>query len=90
MLLLKTACAAAALPRPWKSFGSNRNQPATSTVNVSSSEAGMIRRARRAQNWTSENVPVSISLTTSEVMRNPEMTKKISTPTYPPGTPKPA
>jgi len=45
------------------------------------------RRARRAQNAPSRRPPVAlISDTMFAVMRNPEMTKKISTPTNPPGT----
>ena len=56
----------------------------TSTV---SSAAGRMRRARRAQKARSETEPVrSASRSSSEVMRNPEMAKKTSTPTKPPGS----
>ena len=52
-----------------------------------SSAAGRMRRARRAQKPRSETDPVrSASRSSSEVIRKPEMAKKTSTPTKPPGS----
>ena len=46
-----------------------------------------MRRARRAQKPESDSVPVrSISRSSSEVIRKPEITKNTSTPTKPPGS----
>ena len=53
---------------------------------MTQASAGTMRRARRARKSASENVPPAISLCSREVIRKPEMTKKTSTPTNPPGT----
>jgi hypothetical protein len=52
--------------------------------------AGRIRRIRRSQNLARLNEPSLISFKMSEEIRNPEMTKKMSTPTKPPRHPRPA
>jgi hypothetical protein len=56
---------------------------ATRTVNA----AGRIRRIRRDQNRASRTLPDrSESSTSCWVIRKPEITKKTSTPTNPPGS----
>ncbi len=57
------------------------------TVTRTRAAAGSRRRTRLALKRARSRVPVpSISLKSSPVMRNPEMTKNTSTPTYPPDT----
>ena len=54
---------------------------------ITNSAAGRIRRARRAQKPASETPERrSISRSRCDVIRNPEITKKTSTPTKPPGS----
>src|SRR5437588_12413517 len=52
--------------------------------------AGKIRRIRRSQKLTRLKQLPSISFRIREVIRNPEITKKTSTPTSPPVHPRPA
>ena len=60
---------------------------AASTAAMTSSAAGRMRRTRAAQNDRSERVPVAAaSRSMWPVIRNPEITKKTSTPTKPPGS----
>jgi hypothetical protein len=67
-------------------MGTNRTV-VTAQTSTQNRAAGRIRRARRAQNPVSDTRPLrSISRSSSDVIRKPEMTKKTSTPMKPPGT----
>ena len=52
--------------------------------NVTTVNAGIILLIRRIQKLFSENVPYSFSLIMIKVIKNPEITKKTSTPAKPP------
>ena len=71
--------------------GSSIKIPAITVATVTKMDIGKIRRARRAQNCIRLTPPSAFaSLSNSDVMRKPEITKKTSTPIYPPcshGTP---
>jgi hypothetical protein len=73
------------------SYSSGRRSwySATSVTATTNRETGRIRRIRRTQNSASHGFPFCCSLRISRVIRDPEMTKNISTPTNPPGTPSP-
>ena len=66
--------------------GDRMKYAAMKEASMTSASAGTMRRARRARKFGKENAFRAISLCSSEVIRKPEMTKKISTPTKPPGT----
>ena len=62
-----------------------RGSPPISVTTSTRHDAGSSRRARRAQNPGSDNVPVDASsLSSKRVIRNPDRTKNTSTPTNPP------
>jgi hypothetical protein len=60
-------------------------RPASSVQTSTRPEAGSRRRARRAQKFDSDTVPVvRSSRSNSDVMRKPDRTKNTSTPMNPP------
>jgi hypothetical protein len=79
------SAATACWPMAGWSLRGETNQAAASVATTVTSRAGKIRRIRRAQNPRNENVPVCSSPRRMPVIRNPEITKKTSTPTKPPG-----
>ena len=81
------ASIAGLIAMPWLSPQSRKQGRAIMTR---PSEAGQIRRILRFQNRASEKVPRSRSAAIRPVIREPEITKKTSTPTYPPAMPQPA
>lgn len=73
------------LPKSPKSFRYKTQMYATRSVTKSiARSAGKIRLILRSQKLKKEKVPRTISLSKMEVIRKPDITKKISTPTYPP------
>ena len=79
----KVAAPSTCRPRPTSTSPPTSHAALALTVTTRAS-AGTSRRARRTQNARSAMRPVAArSRSRSEVMRNPEMTKKASTPTKP-------
>jgi hypothetical protein len=73
---------------PW-SNGESQTALAIRTTSVTSAAAGRSRRARRAQNFVRETVPVAASSSRRRPeMRKPERTKKTSTPRKPARAPR--
>ena len=80
----KSTPAATCRPSCSSSVGNRRNQPATRDAASTTSRAGPKRLILLAQNSFSVKVPDSMLVKTTEEMRKPDMTKKMSTPTNPP------
>ena len=65
--------------------GNNKNQPITNVLVMTTNKIGKILLARRSQKVRNENFEVEFnSLRIIEVIKYPEITKKISTPKKPP------
>jgi hypothetical protein len=62
-----------------------KHQANTSELAITASSTGRILRMRRAQKLRNEKIPDSSSFITMDAIRKPEITKKTSTPTKPPG-----
>ncbi len=69
-------------------IGASNTCEAITVTTTTTHDAGSSRRARRAQKWRSEIVPVvATSRNSRRVIKNPDSTKNTSTPTKPPEKP---
>ena len=85
------AAAATSTPMSRRRSPGTTNHDTAEIDTSTSTAAGSSRRMRRPTNRIHEIDPLrSSSATSSPVIRKPEMTKKMSTPTKPPRTGRPA
>ena len=73
------------LERSKQAEGNNKNQPTINVLKITTNKIGKILLTRRSQKLRNENLEVAFnSLRIKEVIKYPEITKKISTPKKPP------